>query len=221
MAECCARKRVPHDCTRGGAHLGVATRSDVVTWQVLFSTLSCFSPHGTPPDPPWTPTWAKLARGSHLIAAQTFDDEQVVEFVALLFEVDALHPGGAPPPSEGLVEVEQRDVREVGHACDRLEEPEALDRSAFEEAVELAAQEEVRCLDEPRSRDRRSRVRARPDGGIVEGERLQALCVALSSSCTAVRSLPSNAPTRLGSSRRKLFDASVHALGGGADSSRW
>ena len=107
--------------------------------------------------------------GPELVPAQGLEDEQVVELVELLGKVDLAQLLAAAEPSEGLVEVQPLEagkrkgakaswkaswqmgtprkraishgqVGKVGHAGNRLEEPEPLDRAAIEQKVEDPAE---------------------------------------------------------------------------------
>ena len=100
---------------------------------------------------------------------------QVVQLVPLLGKVHPPQLRARPPPPQRLVQVQHRDVREVGHARHRLEDPEALDRPARVEQVERDAEREVEAADGERRLVVPGRalagLLAPPDGGVVEGER--------------------------------------------------
>ena len=61
------------------------------------------------------------------------------------------HVRAGAPPTQALVQREHRDVAEVGHARDVLEEPEALNGAIDEEYVKEPAQEEVGSQHQPRA----------------------------------------------------------------------
>mmetsp|Transcript_88624 Transcript_88624/g.228576 ORF Transcript_88624/g.228576 Transcript_88624/m.228576 type:complete len:310 (+) Transcript_88624:39-968(+) len=74
-----------------------------------------------------------------LVAAQGLHDEEVVQLVVLLGRVHGAELRRAPP-AKRLVEVQAGRVRKVWHACDRLQEPEPLDRPVLEHHVDELAQ---------------------------------------------------------------------------------
>jgi len=103
-----------------------------------------------------------------LITAKGLHDQQVVELIALLGEVGPLDVGSNAPPPERFVEVEHRDIAEVGHACDCLQEPEALNRAVLKEPVKGSAQNEIGYLDKERGFHGLTGVFPAPDGRVVE-----------------------------------------------------
>ena len=100
---------------------------------------------------------------------------QVVQLVPLLGEVHPPQLRSRPPPPQRLVQVQHRDVREVGHASHGLEHPEALDRPSRVQQVQRDAEREVERSDGQGSFVVRGAtfadLFAAPDGGVVEGER--------------------------------------------------
>eukprot|EP00965_Chrysotila_dentata_P144724 4780662-Pleurochrysis_carterae.AAC.2 len=89
--------------------------------------------------------------------------------------MDALRLGGASPPPKRLVQVEHRNVREVGHPRHRLQEPEARERPAVEAVVERVAEYVVRYRKYQRRLDRRARLLAVPHGLVAQREVAQRL----------------------------------------------
>mmetsp|Transcript_878 Transcript_878/g.1865 ORF Transcript_878/g.1865 Transcript_878/m.1865 type:complete len:254 (-) Transcript_878:162-923(-) len=85
-----------------------------------------------------------------VVASERLHDEEVVELVPLLGEVHLLDRRAHAPPTEGLVQVQHRDVGEVGHARHCLEEPKALDGPLLGvHLVEEEAEQDVGGLDQP------------------------------------------------------------------------
>ena len=81
---------------------------------------------------------AEKAVGPQRITPERLHDQQVVQLVPLLRIMDfpKLRPA---PPAKGLVEVQHRDVREVGNPRDHFQEPESLDGPLVEERVQEQA----------------------------------------------------------------------------------
>ena len=81
---------------------------------------------------------AEKAVGPQRIPPERLHDQEVVQLVPLLRIMNFPQFWPAPPP-EGLVEVQHRDVREVGNPRDDLQEPETLDGPLVEERVQEQA----------------------------------------------------------------------------------
>ena len=81
---------------------------------------------------------AQEAVGPQRIPPERLHDQEVVQLVPLLRIMDfaQLRPA---PPAKRLVEVQHRDIREVGDARNDFQEPEALDGPLVEERVQEQA----------------------------------------------------------------------------------
>mmetsp|Transcript_32546 Transcript_32546/g.83162 ORF Transcript_32546/g.83162 Transcript_32546/m.83162 type:complete len:213 (+) Transcript_32546:667-1305(+) len=102
------------------------------------------------------------ASGPCLIATQALHDEEVVHLIPLLGKVDGAHTRPAPPPAEGLVQVQHCHVGEVRHARHVLQEPEAVQWTAVEEHVDECAERQVGELEHQRAAHLLPRLLASP-----------------------------------------------------------